>query len=55
MGGLLSLLEQTGDLLAQKNADAILDTNAVTSQYGLTLTREDVVKLLNTPDHPGLL
>ena len=48
MGGLLSLLEQTGDLLAQKNADAILDTNAVTSQYGLTLTREDVVKLLNT-------
>ena len=50
MGGLLSLLEQTGDLLAQKNADAILDTNAVTSQYGLTLTREDVVKLLNTRD-----
>ena len=50
MGGLLSLLEQTGDLLAQKNADAILDTNVVTSQYGLTLTREDVVKLLNTRD-----
>ena len=43
-------MEQTNDRLAQKNADAILDTNSITSQYGLTLTREDVVKLLNTRD-----
>ena len=46
MSGLFSLLKQSGGELARKNADALLEVNSVTSQYGLSLTREDAELLL---------
>ena len=48
MSGLFSLLKQSGGELARKNADALLEVNSVTSQYGLSLTREDAELLLET-------
>ena len=48
MSGLLSILQNENPLLDQRNAELLLDTNDVTSQYGLRLTQQDVVTLLGT-------
>ena len=50
MNELLSLLLHQDSNITRRNAGAILDTNRISSQYGLSLTQEDAIQLLNTRD-----
>ncbi|WP_101911163.1 DUF6323 family protein [Marasmitruncus massiliensis] len=46
MSNLTSLLRGENNLPSRRSMDSLLQTNEISSQYGLTLTQQDVVKLV---------
>lgn len=50
MSNLTSLLRGDNNLPSRRSIDSLLQTNEISSQYGLTLTRQDVLELVQARD-----